>query len=167
MVGRERFSDIVGQVDRAARPSRAARRHPGYRNVVKATPRLSTPAAATENANELADEIEASFQARAHRGRLHISIGTLTDYLSNGRFAPCVPPGLDHVSVIGSPGTAKAFAKTEAFPPPRNAPRLTDPTTNAVHRARSVAAREIRLEPAASFGRRPDSDFHSNANPPV
>jgi hypothetical protein len=61
MLGRERFSDIVGQVDRAARPLRAARRHLGYRNVVKATPGLSTLAAATDDANELADEIEASF----------------------------------------------------------------------------------------------------------
>jgi hypothetical protein len=57
MVGRERFSDIVGQVDRPARPSRAARRqaqgqHVGYRNVGKATPGLPTPAVATDDVNE-------------------------------------------------------------------------------------------------------------------
>ena len=148
MVGRERFSDIVGQVDRAARPSRAARRHLGYRNVGKATPGLSTPAGGTDDANELADEIEASFQARVHRGRLHCSIDTLTGYPSNGRFAPRVPPSSDHVSVIGNPDAAK----TKASPPARNAPDRTSPTTDAVRRTRNIAAREIRLEPAASSG---------------
>jgi hypothetical protein len=136
MLGRERFSDIVGQVDRPARRSSAERRqaqgqHVGYRNVVKATPGLPTPAAATDDANELADEIEASFQARARRGRLHSSIDTLTDYPSNGRFAPRVPLSAAHVSVIRNPGAAKTTtetttetaAKTKASSPSRSGSR--------------------------------------------
>jgi hypothetical protein len=136
MLGRERFSDIVGQVDRAARPSKAARRqaqgqHVGYRNIVKATPGLCTPAAGPDDANELADEIEASFQARAHRGHSRSAIDTLTPNSSNERSAARVPRAVVHVSVIGNSGVA---AKTKSSPPARSAPRPTDPTIDAVRR---------------------------------
>jgi uncharacterized iron-regulated membrane protein len=78
-----------------------------------------------------ADEIEASFQARAHRGHSRSAIDTLTLNSSNERSAARVPRAVVHVSVIGNSGAA---AKAKASPPPRNAPRLTDLTTDAVRR---------------------------------